>query len=222
MSSFLATAKARTARTTRPLPRPRLTVVPKMAARAPRVPFVALVVLVLGAGLVGLLLLNTSLQRGAYTVTDLRSTSSDLALRQQNLELRVSALESPHRISRAALRQGMVANTSPAFLSLSTGRTVGRPVPGRPGNRPVLGTAPEPVAAVPVHSGKPRPVAAGEGVGGSTGVQIVAAAPRHGADPATAGSPDESQPGDGARNSRDTGPASGPRQASRDTTGSGH
>ena len=55
------------------LPRPRLTIVPKVALARPADPVRRLVVVtVLVAGLVGLLLLNTSLQRGAYAVTDLQ------------------------------------------------------------------------------------------------------------------------------------------------------
>ena len=66
MSTFLGQARARALRPVAALPRPRLTIVPRVAARAPRVPFVLLVVTILISGLVGLLLLNTSLQRGAY------------------------------------------------------------------------------------------------------------------------------------------------------------
>ena len=53
------------------LPRPRLTIVPKVASRAPRVPFVILVVLVLGGGLIGLLLgLATGLSRSLQLLID--------------------------------------------------------------------------------------------------------------------------------------------------------
>lgn len=114
----------------RPLPRPRLTIVPKVAARAPRIPFVLLVVTVLGLGLVGLLLLNTGLQRGAYQLTDLRQTSSELSLRQQNLRQQVAHLQQPQQLANRALRLGMVRSETPAFLSLSTGRVIGAAAPG--------------------------------------------------------------------------------------------
>lgn len=211
--SLLTAAKARSSRLAATPPRPRLTVVPKMSVRAPRVPFVALVVLVLSAGLVGLLVLNTSLQQGAYKVTALKQTSADLALRQQNLELQVSALESPHRISRQAVRLGMVANESPTFLSLSTGRVMGVAVPGSRANRPVLGTAPDPVASVSAPA-KSRALVAGERSTGTTPVQTVeaalpssrTAAPERGAEPSR---PD------------DTTSTSTPRKRPRDTTDSG-
>ncbi len=170
MSSFLSSARARSLRPTGQLPRPRLTIVPKVAARAPRIPFVFLVVSVLAAGLIGLLLLNTALQRGAYTVTDLQQTSANLTLRQQNLEIEVAALQSPQRISERALRLGMVQNDSPAFLSLSTGKVIGVPAAGVAGNRPAIGFTPAPGH----HSTKIAPLFAGQGNSESTGVQKVA------------------------------------------------
>jgi hypothetical protein len=138
MSTFLHTARTRTLRPGSGLPRPRLTIVPKVAAGAPRIPFAVLVVTVLGGGLIGLLLLNTALQRGAYEVTDLQKTSDALSLRQQNLEGEVASLQSPQRISERAVRLGMVMGDSPAFLSLSTGKVVGKPRAGTTAQRPAI------------------------------------------------------------------------------------
>ncbi len=130
MSTFLSQARARALRPAGPPPRPRLTIVPRMVARAPRIPFVLLVVTVLGIGLVGLLLLNTSLQRGAYVAGALRSQSATLDSRQQDLEMSVAALQEPQRVSRQAERLGMVRDDSPAFLVLKTGKVLGVPTPG--------------------------------------------------------------------------------------------
>ena len=140
-STFLNTARARTLRPGGGLPRPRLTIVPKVAVRAPRIPFALMVVTVLAAGLIGLLVLNTSLQRGAYAVTDLQDRSANLTLQQQNLETEVAALEAPQRISERAVRLGMVAGDSPAFLSLKTGEVVGVPRAGVRGKQPVIAMA---------------------------------------------------------------------------------
>ncbi|MEJ7630279.1 MAG: hypothetical protein WKF54_11875, partial [Nocardioidaceae bacterium] len=111
------------------LPRPRLTVVPRVASRAPRLPFLLVVVAVLAAGLVGLLLLNTSMERGAYQVTALRHESAALTVEQQSLQLQVAALQDPQEVAERALRLGMVSNPSPAFLSLATGEIGGRSAP---------------------------------------------------------------------------------------------
>jgi hypothetical protein len=126
VSSLLEQTRAMVRRPLQVAVRPRLTIVPRLASRAPRVPFVALVVVVLTTGLVGLLLLNTGLQRGAYQVSALQTRADGLALREQQLQREVSNLSQPQRIAREAVRMGMVANVSPAFLDLRTRRTLGR------------------------------------------------------------------------------------------------
>jgi hypothetical protein len=126
MSSLLEQTRAMVRRPLQVAARPRLTIVPRLASRAPRVPFVALVVVVLTTGLVGLLILNTGLQRGAYQVSALQTRADGLALREQQLQREVSNLSQPQRIARDAVRMGMVANISPAFLDLRTRRTLGR------------------------------------------------------------------------------------------------
>jgi hypothetical protein len=137
MSSIPAPVKGRSVKIAG-LPAPRLRVVPRPAPRAPRVPFVALVISVLAVGLVGLLVLNTSLQRRAYVVTDLRTHAAQLTLREQNLEVQVSRLESPERLAAVAAAAGMVRNDNPAFLSLATGKVLGVPKPGQAANSVVL------------------------------------------------------------------------------------
>jgi hypothetical protein len=125
VSSLLEQTRAMVRRPLPTAPRPRLTIVPRLAGRAPRVPFVALVVVVLTTGLIGLLLLNTGLQRGAYRVSALQARADGLTLREQQLQRHVSDLSQPERIAREAIRLGMVQNLSPAFLDLRTGRTLG-------------------------------------------------------------------------------------------------
>lgn len=126
MSTFLSQARAR-ARRPATGSRPLLTIVPKLAARAPRVPFVLCVVTLLAGGLVGLLLLNTSLQRGAYVAGGLRSQSAALYEQEQSLQRRVAALQDPQRVSHRAEALGMVPNDSPAFLVLGSGKVLGKP-----------------------------------------------------------------------------------------------
>jgi hypothetical protein len=134
VSTFLTTARARALRPMGTLPRPRLTIVPRAASRAPRLPFVVLVVMLLALGLVGLLVLNTSMERGTYTDGALRSQAEALTQQQQALQLRVDALQVPQRVSRQAERLGMVQNNSPAFLVLGSGKVIGTPTPGKAGD----------------------------------------------------------------------------------------
>ena len=196
MSTFLNTARARTLRPGGGLPRPRLTIVPKVAVRAPRIPFALMVVTVLAAGLIGLLVLNTSLQRGAYAVTDLQDRSANLTLQQQNLETEVAALEAPQRISERAVRLGMVAGDSPAFLSLKTGEVVGVPRAGVRSEQPVIAMAgtgqPDSTGTTPTHTppstagpttprtnAKLAPLVSGEAASLTNGAVKVPKADRH-------------------------------------------
>jgi hypothetical protein len=170
MSSFLAQARSRALRPMAGLPRPRLTVVAKAATRAPRIPFVVLVVTLLVGGLVGLLLLNTALQRGAYTTTALRDQAAGLSIRQQQLEVQVDAMAEPQRLARRALGRGMVADSSPGFLELSSGRIVGTPAAGKRANRvDVSGVG----APSPRRSGKIDTLLAGAANSLSSGPVVV-------------------------------------------------
>ena len=198
MSSFLAQARSRALRPMGGLPRPRLTIVAKAATRAPRIPFVVLVVSLLVGGLVGLLLLNTALQRGAYTTTALRDQAAALGVRQQQLEMQVDAMAEPQRLARRALGIGMVADSSPGFLELSSGRIVGTPAAGKRSNRvDVSGVGPR----SPSHSGKIATLLAGAANGLSIGPVVVPEPPKgqqghHTAgDNAAAGNGSGTQPG---------------------------
>jgi hypothetical protein len=137
MSTVFGTAKARVASATQPAPasrpEPKLRVVYGAPFRPPRMPFVLFVVAVLGAGLVGLLLLNTELQRGTFQVTALNQQAGQLRDQQEQLERQVRTLESPQNLADRALRMGMVPNPNPVFLRLSDGKVLGVPEVGKAG-----------------------------------------------------------------------------------------
>lgn len=88
--------------------RPGLRVVLGGRAAAPRAPFVVLVLLVLGAGLVGLLLLNTSLQQSSFELRDLEQETRLLRDRHAQLSQQVAQLASPDELARRADELGMV------------------------------------------------------------------------------------------------------------------
>ena len=58
--------------------RARLRVVPRTRVRAPRVPFVMLVSLVLLGGVIGLLLFNTSMQQASFRATAMEAQAQRL------------------------------------------------------------------------------------------------------------------------------------------------
>lgn len=126
--------------------RARLTVVPRRRTQAARMPFVALVSMVLLGGVVGLLLFNTSMQQASFASTALQTQADTLAARQQALEMDLDRLRDPQRIAASAQRLGMVQACSPAFLSLGTGKVTGQPCPG---------TAVQPFRINPLPPAKP-------------------------------------------------------------------
>ncbi len=101
------------------LSRARLTVVPRVRARAPRVPFVLLVSLVLARGVVGLLMVNTSMQQAAFTTSRLEDKATSLAAQEQALAVEVEALRNPQRVAEKAQAMGMVLPAASCFLALS-------------------------------------------------------------------------------------------------------
>ena len=103
----------------------RLTVVPRVRTRAPRVPFVTLVSLVLVAGIVGLLLFNTSMQQASFAASSLENEADVLAAREQTLRMELDELRNPQRVAEEAQQMGMVIPSAPVFLDLKTGRTSG-------------------------------------------------------------------------------------------------
>ena len=175
-----------------PLPRPQLTVVPKTSPRPARLPFAVLVIAVLSAGLVGLLLLNTSMERGAYQVTALRAQTAALSAQQQRLEQQVAALQNPQQVAERALNLGMVVNANPAFLSLATGKILGHAVPGAAADRFDLGT---PLGSAVDRLGKIAPVVGGA-ANSAGGVPVVHQGPKP---------PTKATPGNGTAGSPNSG-----------------
>ena len=109
--------------------RARLTVVPRTPARAARVPFVVLVSLLLVGGVAGLLCFNTSMQQASFTATAMEDQAASLDAKQQSLNMELDALRDPQRVAVRAKEMGMVPPNAPAFIRLSDGKVLGKPVP---------------------------------------------------------------------------------------------
>lgn len=112
------------------LQRARLTVVPRARrSRAPRVPFVTFVSVILLAGVLGLLLFNTSMQQASFRATALQKQATDLSAQQEALELQIQALGKPDRVSALAQKMGMVVPSQAGVIDLATGKITGAPAP---------------------------------------------------------------------------------------------
>ncbi|ARZ70556.1 hypothetical protein SMD11_4963 [Streptomyces albireticuli] len=146
-------------------------------AGAKRTPFVLLVVVLLGSGLISLLLLNSSLNQGSFDLTRLQRETTELTDEQQALQQEVDRLAAPDALERRARELGMVPGGNPAFLG-PDGTVRGAPAPAgamdatgwtaplapsagpAPAAQvPAANTAPSAPPAAPVPPGGPAPAA---------------------------------------------------------------
>ena len=135
MSSSVTPARSRVPRLAEAaVARARLTVVPRYTQKAPRVPFLVLVSLLLVCGIGGLLWVNTSLQQASFTATALEQRANALDAKAQALQMDLARLRAPQRLAQRAKRLGMVPATSPAFIRLSDGQVLGKPRPAQTSN----------------------------------------------------------------------------------------
>jgi hypothetical protein len=114
--------------------RARLTVVPRRVQKAPRVPFVSLVSLLLVGGIAGLLLFNTSMQQASFVATSMEQQATVLAGKEESLRMQLHRLRDPQRVAARAKQLGMVPATDPAFIRLSDGEVLGKATPAAPTN----------------------------------------------------------------------------------------
>ncbi|WP_405858507.1 septum formation initiator family protein [Streptomyces sp. NBC_01515] len=142
--------------------------------QAARTPFVLLVVLLLGGGLIALLVLNSALSEGQFKLDDLQKQTKSLTDEEQALQRDVDAYSAPDALQRRAHELGMVPGGDPAFLDpngtvkgvpeQAAARTVSTPavlapeaLVSRPGPSP--GSSPGPTAVVPAPAPAATPVA---------------------------------------------------------------
>ncbi len=103
------------------------------------------------AGLVTLLLLQMSLERGAYSLQAAQGQARELGEQEQSLREQIEKLQAPQNLAAKAAALGMVEAPNPAFLRASDGRVLGVPAPGVAKPSPTVKT---PDAKTP-SAGKP-------------------------------------------------------------------
>ncbi|WP_425834896.1 septum formation initiator family protein [Streptomyces fractus] len=101
---------------------------PSGGTQAARTPFVLLVVLLLGGGLITLLMLNSSLNEGSFQLTKLKKQTTELTDDEQELQRDVDSYSAPDALLRRARGLGMVPGGDPAFLE-PNGTVKGMPSP---------------------------------------------------------------------------------------------
>jgi cell division protein FtsB len=141
MSQSTAAVRVPTRPLVRPVSRerlqpPRLRVV----APAPRRTAGGLALLsvgLLGIGLLVLLLLNISIGKGAYALTELQRQQRQLAQDRQALAEQVQAASAPQKLAARARRLGMVPAPNTVFVRLPDGTLEGKPMIAQAPPKPV-------------------------------------------------------------------------------------
>ncbi len=132
----------------------------------------------LALGLVGLLLLDVSLEKGTYLLRDQNTRTEQLREQEQRLQQEIQAREAPQDLAARARRLGMVdAAGGPVFV-LPNGRTIGVPqravAPPSPtvtasrSVSPGASGAPKPTVPAATGSGKTPGSATGKATGKAT------------------------------------------------------
>jgi hypothetical protein len=92
------------------------------AVPLPRIPFVLLVLALLGGGLVCLLVVNTTLGASSFRISQLQSDNANLSLQEQTLLGEVAKERSPQGIEERAYQLGMRTPAGSSILDLRNRR----------------------------------------------------------------------------------------------------
>lgn len=140
-------------------------VMPLRPERASRGVFLLLVAGTLVVGMIAMLVINTSLAQGAFTVSELEARQAALTQQEQALSQSVAAAAAPDLLEQRARALGMVPSQTPVFIRVPSGKVVGKPkaAPGGTGVTPKLLTPADATAGEAVDSaaGTDLPVAPG-------------------------------------------------------------
>jgi hypothetical protein len=91
-------------------------------------PFILLLVGLLGGALVSLLVISTTLAQGSFRIASLQQANASLARQQQSLTSEVAQASNPAVIAQEATQLGMVQNPNLKFIDRKTGKIVtGKP-----------------------------------------------------------------------------------------------
>jgi type II secretory pathway component PulJ len=92
-----------------------------------------LVVLLVAAGLAGLLVLNTSVNSNSFRLHEQAKRGKQLDVTEAQLRRDVANLDTPSRLDSEARRLGLVPAGTPGFIDLRTGTVNGKPQPAGAG-----------------------------------------------------------------------------------------
>ena len=130
--SIILVREARRARTrthTHAASRPRLLPATSSKRRARLCIFAIVCLAIATVGLVSMLIVNTMLASGAFTVSELQAEKALLLEQEQQLTEEIAIASSPMLLEEKARAMGMVPQDAPAFIDLESGEIVGNTVP---------------------------------------------------------------------------------------------
>lgn len=107
----------------------RLSLVVAPTATASTVKFVLGVLLILALGLIGVMVVSTSVGAQSRELTKMRREARELSYETAALQSRVQRLSSANALALRASELGMVPNPYPAFINLGTKTVTGDPTP---------------------------------------------------------------------------------------------
>ncbi|WP_432977148.1 hypothetical protein [Dactylosporangium sp. CA-233914] len=108
-----------------------LRVAPPAPVSAPRAPFVALVLVLVLSGVVGILVLNTRIAENAFKLDALKTKQAGLDRDEERLRSDLANKESPVTLASRAKQLGLVPSRTPAFLVLPDGTKLEMPGPSK-------------------------------------------------------------------------------------------
>ncbi|MEV0394342.1 hypothetical protein [Polymorphospora rubra] len=117
-------------------PAPRLRVAPPRPVAVPRAPFVAMILVLVVGGVLGILVINTKINENAFRLDGLQTEQAALDVREQKLEREIAQHEAPGNLTARARQLGLVESKQPAFIRLPDGQVIGIPKPA--GGEPAI------------------------------------------------------------------------------------
>jgi hypothetical protein len=115
---------------------PRLRVAPPAPVTVARAPFVAMMLVVVIVGVVGILVLNTKINENAFRLDALQRNGQVLDRKEDAMNRELANFESPGSLAAAARRLGLVPADRPAFITLPDGTVLGVPKPANASGKP--------------------------------------------------------------------------------------
>ncbi len=131
--------------------RRRLRVAPPMPVKVARAPFVAMLCVLVVAGVVGILVLTAKINANQFRLNNLQAQQAGLNQQEASIKQQLAEQQSPGNLVAAAKMLGLVPAGTLAYIQLPNGKVYGLPQPataatsvtaqGAPSNVPSLGAS---------------------------------------------------------------------------------